>query len=669
MRHPLENHPITGRPLAGAALAAALLTTLTTLAALAPQPLAAEPSPSFKEHYFAQARQAADLNRYLARPQDAVTPAPNMEPRIVHCDQVAAAWGKLAERGYCTPEVSGASRDWWRQQCPNLEIPAQQPGCRRPNVLIFLVDDMGWGDFGPFGGGAAVGAATPTVDRLAREGLLLTSTYAQPSCSPTRATIHTGQLPIHHGVLDPPMYGSPGGLTPESQPLPQLLKNLGGGYVTEGVGKWHLGNGVKNLPTALGYDEFLGFLNVSDMYSEWRDWHYNPEVAYDLQRTEFMQKNKFNHYQVHAAAPMDLQAPCTNQAEIVIPDQADDPGPNLGDTDPCGNNPGRRLSIADLDQVWADHSEAFIRRQGEIHKANPDAAPWFLYHATRGCHFDNYPLPEFQRLSYARTTYGDCTVEMDFVLARLLNALEESGQDRDTLIFFTSDNGPEQEIAFHAHTPFRGGKGSTWEGGTRVPGIVRWPGMIEPGRRSDGLFDLADLYPTLLSLAGVDYATAAQSNPKLAERYLYGIDQTSFLLDDHGASNRRSVLYWFMTNFAAVRMDEFKAHRVVTLPEGLHRGEIGGFSGVDLTTSYLLMFNLQDDPEEQNNIFIRHLWNNGLFSAEINRFFCTLVDYPPNLPTNPAQEVFYQGQIQELKDHPLKWKEACHGQAELGNGG
>lgn len=231
-------------------------------------------------------------------------------------------------------------------------------------------------------------------------------------------------------------------------------------------------------------------------------------------------------------------------------------------------------------------------------------------------------------------------MEIDYTLGRLLKALKESGQDGNTLVFFTSDNGPEQEIEGHAHTPFRGGKGDTWEGGMRVPGIVRWPGMVEAGRQSDGLFDLADLYPTFLGLAGFDYASASEADPKLAKRYLDGIDQTSFLLDDHGASNRRSELYWYLTTFAAVRMDEWKAHREVSVPVGLHEGNLGGFSGNNLPTSYLWVFNLQDDPKESKNVFIRHLWNQGLFTGEFKRYTCVLNHYPPNLPTKPAMEVY-----------------------------
>jgi arylsulfatase len=641
------------------AVAPALVLALSLPGAILAQPPAApqDKDDGYKRQYLEQAKLAADENRYIIAQPDQhpklekiearrepdptrvdlrlVTPEPNMEPRMAHCDQMQAAWEKLSAKGYCTPALAPPVARWWQRVCPNFHPPTSPASCKKPNLLLFLVDDMGWGDFGAYGGGRAVGAATPNVDRLAREGLLLTSTYSQPSCSPTRATIHTGQLPIHHGVLDPPMYGDPGGITAKSVPLPLLLKRQG--YATRLVGKWHLGDNAENLPTALGYDEFYGFLNVSDMYSEWKDPYYNPEVTHDAERTHYMQNNKFNHYLVYSQAGPDTQKQgCTNVAEITTPRDAAVAGsnPDKGNGDPCSNTPDRKISIADLDQTWADYSVGFI------HQMQGKTQPWFLYHATRGCHFDNYPAPEFLRMSYARTTYGDCTVEIDYTLGRLLKALKETGQDENTLVFFTSDNGPEQEIEGHAHTPFRGGKGDTWEGGMRVPGIVRWAGMVAAGRQSDGLFDLADLYPTFLALAGFDYASATESDRELAKRYLDAVDQTSFLIDDRGASNRRSELYWYLTTFAAVRMDEWKAHREVSVPVGLHEGNLGGFSGNNLPTSYLWVFNLQDDPKESKNVFIRHLWNQGLFTAEFKRYTCVLNHYPPNLPTKPAMEVF-----------------------------
>lgn len=592
-------------------------------------------------------RRIANQNRYLARPEDATRPARNMEPRMFHPDQIQETIDRLQSKGFCAAEVASSS-------CPTCKV-KPEPKCKRPNLMIFLVDDMGWGDFGPYGGGITRGSATPMVDRLAAEGLMLTSTYAQPTCSPTRATIHTGQLPVHHGVLYPPMYGDPGGITEQSITLPWLLQQKG--YVTQGFGKWHMGENLPNLPQNVGYDDYLGFLSVSDMYTEWRDQYYNPEVLRDDVRTRYMQNNKFSHYMIHATPDKG----CDSVALITLPWEAEALG---GETQDFGNpnncnkprDPKAKVSIAKLDQLWADRSVKFINDQA----AKPQRQPWFLYHATRGCHFDNYNNIDDRRLSYARTLYSDCTVEMDETLGRLIRALYESGQAEDTLVFFTSDNGPEDEIPPHGFTPFRGGKGDTFEGGVRVPGIAWWPGIIEPGRRSDGLFDLADLYATFITLAGVDYAKA----PQYKDRYLYGIDQSSFLLSKDGESNRRSVLNWYLTNFGAVRMDEFKAHRMVTLPLGLEQGYFGGLAGVNLSVSYLWLFNLQADPKEKENINIRHLWAQHLFSGEFNRFMCDLVAYPPNLPTQPMDQLKAQQEIHLLKSHPEYWKDACGGNVQ-----
>ena len=168
-------------------------------------------------------------------------------------------------------------------------------------------------------------------------------------------------------------------------------------------------------------------------------------------------------------------------------------------------------------------------------------------------------------------------------------------------------------------------------------------------------------YTTALSLAGFDYEDAPDPvlAKKLKERYLYGIDQTSFLLAKDGESNRRSVLHWYLTNFSAVRMDEFKAHTKVSEPLGLSQGYAGGLSGVDLSVSYLWLFNLQEDPKEQNNINIRHLWAQHLFSGEFGRFMCVLTQYPPHLPTQPLTELNYQAQIQMFKDDLEKYWTAC----------
>ena len=179
-------------------------------------------------------------------------------------------------------------------------------------------------------------------------------------------------------------------------------------------------------------------------------------------------------------------------------------------------------------------------------------SPWFLYHNTRGAHFDNYPSERWLGASAAKHPYRDTIIELDDVVGRLVAALEDSGQLEHTLVVLSSDNGPHMENWPDAgYTPFRSAKGSTWEGGVRVPGIVSWPGMIEPGQVSDGLFAFTDLLPTALRLAGVPDAVPA-------DRFIDGVDQTTFLLAAGGASNRKFHYYWLLSNLAAVRAGEYK---------------------------------------------------------------------------------------------------------------
>jgi arylsulfatase len=213
-------------------------------------------------------------------------PAPHREPRFVLADREQNASAKL-------------------------DAFVARTG-RRPNILVILMDDVGWGDFGCYGGGIAVGAPTPNIDRLARDGLLLTSCYSEPSCTPTRASIMTGRLPMRHGLLVPPMYGMPGGLQGEIT-LPQLLADAG--YVTQAVGKWHMGENTASQPQNVGFDDFYGFLSVSDMYTEWRDPYFFPEIVYSEARTEWVQNIAFNKCFVHATRGGEPE----NVEEVTIP--------------------------------------------------------------------------------------------------------------------------------------------------------------------------------------------------------------------------------------------------------------------------------------------------------------------------------------------------------------
>ncbi|MDQ6696933.1 MAG: arylsulfatase [Actinomycetota bacterium] len=493
----------------------------------------------------------------IASPTTSITA--NREPQFIHANDVTDAQDVLAARRG-----------------------------RPPNVLVFLMDDVGWGDFGCYGGGVAVGAPTPNIDRLAREGLLLTSCYSEPSCTPSRATLLTGRLPMRHGLLRPPMYGEAGGLQGEIT-IAELMSSAG--YVTQAVGKWHLGENAESQPQNVGFDDFYGFLSVSDMYTEWRDPYFFPEVVYSEARTAWLENMPFNKCFVHATRGGETE----QVQEVTIP----------------------VLSL--LDDMWSDYSTEFIHRMAN------DEQPWFLYHCTRGAHFDNYPHERFLGSSPARHPYKDTIIELDDIVGRLIGALRETGQLDNTLVLITSDNGPEMETwPDAAYTPFRCAKGSTWEGGVRVPAIVTWPGTIAAGRASDGLFAFSDLLPTVLALAG-------ESDRLPDDRFIDGIDQTSFLLAPDGQSNRKHNYYWLGQLFSALRVGEYKFMLSSITDDSTDVVNPGGFTGVAQKYPYGRLYNLYLDPKETRSYLIRKLAYLEAFQNGVRNHLMTFRDHPAKL--------------------------------------
>ena len=223
------------------------------------------------------------------------------------------------------------------------------------------------------------------------------------------------------------------------------------GYVTQAVGKWHIGENVESQPQNVGFDDFYGFLSVSDMYTEWRDPNFFPEIVYSEERTRWVENLPFNKCFVHAVRGGETE----NVEEVTVP----------------------VLSL--LDDKWAAYSLEFIRRMAE---ARPNSAsPGSSTTAPGGPTSTTTPTSGSSGSSPAKHPYKDTIVELDDIVGRLVAELEATGQMEDTLIFLSSDNGPEMETwPDAAYSPFRSAKGSTWEGGQRVPAIVTWPGTIAP---------------------------------------------------------------------------------------------------------------------------------------------------------------------------------------------
>lgn len=463
----------------------------------------------------------------------------------------------------------------------------EQTAGRKPNIVLLLVDDMGWGDPGAFGGGIAIGAPTPEMDRLARDGLKLTSTYSQPTCTPTRAALLTGRIPTRSGLTRPTLSGE----NPTTNPwtveatLPSLLSNAG--YRTALSGKWHLGEAEGSRPHEAGFDEYYGILSVISDISQQLDERLYPDLVLRPERMAALKELAET-----AITKGKKGSPLEVAEEITSIDE-----------------------LAQIDQKFADFSEDFIRR------AANDNVPFFLEHSFARVHNDSYPAKGYAGKSPAGFPYKDAVVEVDDIIKRLMGVLEETGQRENTLVFLTSDNGGNEDLAPDGgHHPWRGGKGTTWEGGVRVPGIVYWPGMIKEGRESDGLFDLTDFFNTTLAVAG-----ASDSIP--SERYIDGIDQSSFLLADDGQSKRDVVFMYSESKLMAVRWMEYKVHFNIMTQHAARRN-------LDETTVSAAgmspwVYNLYTDPKEQaSSGHARFEWGLPQVLHKVKRHLGTFKAYP-----------------------------------------
>jgi arylsulfatase len=544
---------------AGAAVAGlgSVLPARATEAAVAASPPAAPlPMPSLLELDLEQRLQVGGSTDPLAA--ETVQIAENMEPVILHEDQVAEAQDKLAA--------------------------LEKKTGKKPNILIFLMDNVGYGDIGINGGGLLSGAPTPNIDRLGQEGLHLLSAYSQPSCTPTRVTLLTGRLPMRTGALRPSFAGEPGSLDDETT-IAKILSDAG--YATQAVGKWHCGENPESQPQSVGFDDFYGFLGWSGLYTDWQDVEFAPEFALSPERQALVSSVGFNNHLVHAVKGKEVE----DLEEVTI-----------------------ELS-AELDDMFAAYSEEFIEKMAESDQ------PFFLYHCTRGAHVKNYPNPKFKGKSPARYPFKDVIVELDDILGRLVKKLEDTDQLENTLIFVFSDNGPMIEPWPDAGwSPFRGAIGTTWEGGVRVPAVAYWKDMITPGQANDGLFDLADVFATAAALAGVEYRPPD-------DQYLDGIDQTSFLLADGGLSNRKYVYYWLQDALSGLRVAEYKFMIAGMSDDAWDVINPGGSTTLESYKNGRL-YNLYLDPKERYSYFGRQTFMDNLFSDPLIAHRDTFQQYP-----------------------------------------
>ncbi len=391
------------------------------------------------------------------------------------------------------------------------------PAADKPNVIIINVDDLGYGDIGPFGNQTQ---ATPNLDRMAAQGRKLGSHYAAPVCSPSRTSLMTGcypkrALPIKH-VLFP---SSAVGLHPDEITLAEVLK--GEGYATACIGKWHLGDQPEFLPTRQGFDYYFGLPYSNDM---------GP--------SEDGAKSNYG-------AP--LPKPKTQSENPAIPEdgirQFQPPLPLLENERVIERV--RAEEQATLTRRYTAKATEFIRKNTET--------PFFLYFPHTAVHFPLYPDKPFRGTS-ENGLFGDWVGEVDWSVGEILATVDGLGLTENTLVIFTSDNGG-QPVHGANNAPLRGGKGSTFEGGVRVPTICRWPGKIPAGTSTMAITTTMDWLPTIAHLVGAEPPS---------DRKLDGVDVWTVLsgeTDQLGASSsgpRTEFLYFRSLNLQAIRQGAFK---------------------------------------------------------------------------------------------------------------
>ena len=360
--------------------------------------------------------------------------------------------------------------------------PAAAANARPPNLVIIFTDDQGYADVGVFG---AKGFTTPNLDRLAGQGTVFRNFHvAQSVCSASRAGLLTGCYPNRigiHGALGPK---SAVGLSSNEVTLAEMLKPLG--YATAIFGKWHLGDSPQFLPTRHGFDEYFGLPYSNDM------WPLHPDYA-KLPPDAAGRKRGYP----------DL--PMFDGERVVVP----------------------AVSGADQAQLTTRYTERALQ-----FIASNKERPFFLYLAHNMPHVPLFVSDKFKGKS-ARGLYGDVIEEIDWSVGEVIKALQQNGLEQNTWLIFTSDNGPWLSYGEHAGSalPLREGKGTSWEGGTRVPCIMRWPGQIPAGRESQAMLMTIDLLPTV----------AARVGAKLPPHRIDGLDVWPLLASQPGASSFRLV--------------------------------------------------------------------------------------------------------------------------------
>lgn len=471
----------------------------------------------------------------------------------------------------------------------------------KPNIVMIMIDDMAPMDISAYHRG--LGAVnTPNIDRLAKEGMMITDYYAQPSSTAGRAAFITGQYPIRTGLTAVGQPGAKIGLQDSDVTLAQLLK--ADGYATGMFGKDHIGDRNEYLPTVHGFDEFYGFLyhlNVMEM----------PEM------TNFPKDPKFAarpRNMIHAWATTTDDATVDPKWGRVGKQKIEDAGPLTVER------------MKTIDETFTDKSIDWVKQQKAANK------PFFLWFNPSRMHQKIHVSDNWLGKS-GHTEYTDAILELDNHIGKLLDSLDQQGLSKNTIVMFTSDNGVNL-----AHWPdagsasFRGEKGLTWDGGFRVPMLVRWPEHIKAGSWSGELMASEDWLPTLMAAAGQPNVKerllkGMAVGDRTFKNHLDGYNQLDMLTKDGGKSQRHDFFFFGESNLNAIRVDQWKVH-IATKEKWMEEAKKipGG-----------LLFDIKVDPYERSDSAGDHFrwqqqrsWVLNIMQPNIMQFMQSMKEYPPS---------------------------------------
>jgi len=462
---------------------------------------------------------------------------------------------------------------------------------KKPNIVVFWGDDVGMWNISAYHNGM-MGGTTPNIDRIANEGALFTDHYAQQSCTAGRASFILGQHPFRTGLLTIGMPGSKHGINPADPTIAELLKPLG--YTSGQFGKNHLGDLDEHLPTNHGFDEFFGNL-----------YHLNAE---EEPETEFY--------------PKDPEFKKKYGPRGVLRSTAD------GKVEDTGPLTSKRMETADSEFIGA--ALEFIEKNAKAKK------PFFAWINSTRTHVWTHLSDKYLHKS-GYGLYADAMMELDDGVGMVLDKLDDLGIEDNTIVVFSTDNGAEKFTFPDGGTiPFRGEKGTTWEGGFRVPAMVKWPGHIKPGTVINDIFSHEDWMPTLLAAAGnpnvkEELLKGKSYSGKTFKAHLDGYNQLPLLTGElkkvEGA--RHEIIYFDAAgNLNALRYNDWKLHFSIM------EGSIA--EAYRKSPSWPIIINLRNDPFEVSMdaaLYIRNyadqMWMMVPAQDYVGKFLSTFKEFPP----------------------------------------